>query len=171
MRVLWLIGMMGAGKTTVGELIARRLGLDLIDTDSLVESVSGLSISAIWERGGESIFRDLESREIERIAADGKDCIVATGGGAVLRPGNVETMRRAGTVVWLRADPGMLASRVLHGSDARPLLRDGPGEDRLAALLSDREDNYAGAAHHQIDTNSKTATEVAREVMELWNGS
>jgi len=170
MRVLWLIGMMGAGKTTVGELIARRLGLDLIDTDSLVESVSGLSISAIWERDGESTFRDLESREIERIAADGRDCVVATGGGAVLRPGNVETMRRAGIVVWLRADPPVLASRV-HGSDTRPLLRDGPGGDRLAALLSDRDADYASAAHHQVDTDSKTATEVAREVMELWNGS
>lgn len=170
MKVLWLIGMMGAGKTTVGELIARRLGLDLKDTDSLVESASGLSISEIWDRGGESTFRDQESREIERIAADGRDCVVATGGGAVLRPRNVETMRLAGIVVWLRADPGVLASRV-RGSDTRPLLRDGPGEDRLAALLSDRDADYASAAHHQVDTNSKTAAEVAREVMELWNGS
>ncbi len=170
MRALWLIGMMGAGKTTVGELIAGRMGMALIDTDSLVESTSGQSISSLWEAGGEDDFRVRESDQIERIAAGEEDCVVATGGGVVLRRDNVATMRRTGTVIWLQAEPGELASRV-DGSEVRPLLRNGANEDRLARLLSERAAIYAHAAHHHVDTTSKTPDQVAREVMGLWNGS
>lgn len=170
MRALWLIGMMGAGKSTVGELIARSTGLALLDTDSRIESTSGLSISSLWEARGEDGFRERECDEIERIAAAGEDCVVATGGGVILRPGNVATMRRTGTVVWLQADPVELASRV-EGSDTRPLLRDGTSEERLGTLLSDRAEAYARAAHHSVDTTSKSVDQVVREVMGLWNES
>ncbi len=170
MGALWLIGMMGAGKTTVGELIAGRMGLALIDTDARVESASGLSISSLWEAGGEGDFRERESDQIEQIAVAEEDCVVATGGGVVLRPDNVATMRRTGTVIWLQAEPGELASRV-DGSETRPLLRDGGSEDRLASMLSERAACYARAAHHHVDTTSKTPDQVAREVMGLWNGS
>ena len=106
MRALWLIGMMGSGKTTVGELIAGETGLTFMDTDSLIETEQGRSIGSIWEAEGQESFRDLESEQINGIATAGQDCVVATGGGAVLRLENIAAMRRCGTVVWLDGRTG-----------------------------------------------------------------
>lgn len=170
MRALWLVGMMGSGKTTVGELIARETGLVFIDTDSLIESEQGRPIESIWETGGQDSFRDLESEQINQIATSGQDCVIATGGGAVLRPGNIAAMRECGTVVWLAAGPGELWSRV-GDSETRPLLSDAPDEQRLAEILVERRELYEGAAHFTVETGSKGSTAVAREVMVLWNGS
>ena len=170
MRALWLVGMMGSGKTTVGELIARETGLVFIDTDSLIESEQQRSIGSIWETGGEDGFRDLESEQIDRIAASGQDCVIATGGGAVLRPKNIATMRRCGTVVWLAAGPGELWSRV-GGAETRPLLVGAPDERRLADIVDGRRKFYEAAAHFTVETGSKGTAAVAREVMVLWNGS
>jgi shikimate kinase len=162
--------MMGSGKTTVGELIAREMGLMFIDTDSLIESEQGRPIGSIWESGGEDGFRDLESEQIDQIAASGQDCVIATGGGAVLRSENIATMRRCGTVVWLAAEPGELWSRV-GGSETRPLLLDAPDEHRLADILDGRREFYEAAAHFTVETGPKDTAAVAREVMVLWNGS
>jgi len=170
MRALWLIGMMGSGKTTVGELIARRLGLDFVDTDSLIETETHRSVASIWEAEGEEAFRDFEAEQIERLIERGQDCVIATGGGAVLRPENIAVMRGSGTVVWLTAKPGELAARV-DDSESRPLLWGGQSEERLAELLTEREAVYAEAAHHTVETSSKGTEEIAREVMMLWNGS
>lgn len=123
MRALWLVGMMGSGKTTVGETVVRRLGLVFIDTDSHIESENQRSIAVIWETEGENAFRDLESELLVRLGSTGQDCVVATGGGVVLRPGNIAVMRETGTVVWLTAEPGELVGRV-SGSPSRPLLRE-----------------------------------------------
>lgn len=170
MRALWLVGMMGSGKTTVGELIARETGLVFIDTDSLIESEQGRSIGVIWETDGEDGFRDLESKQINQIATSGQDCVIGTGGGAVLRPGNIATMRGCGTVVWLAAEPGELWSRV-GASETRPLLVGAPDEHRLATILVERRELYEAAAHFTVETGSKGTAAVAREVMVLWNGS
>ena len=170
MRALWLIGMMGSGKTTVGELIAGETGLTLFDTDSLIETEQGASIGSIWETAGEEAFRDLESEQINRIATAGQDCVVATGGGAVLRFANTAAMRRCGTVVWLTAEPGELWSRVAD-SETRPLLARVANENRLKEILVERLERYREAAHFTVETGSKDIKAVAREVMELWNGS
>jgi shikimate kinase len=170
MRALWLVGMMGSGKTTVGEIIARRTGVEFIDTDSLIEAELDRPISSVWATEGEDAFRAVESERIRRVVAAGHDSVVATGGGVVIQPGNIELMRSSGTVVWLQADPDQLASRVA-GSDDRPLLAGWSDEERLAALLADRAEAYAIAAHHRVETGSKQPEEIAREVMVLWNAS
>jgi shikimate kinase len=170
MRALWLVGMMGSGKTTVGETVVRRLGLVFIDTDSHIESENQRSIAVIWETEGENAFRDLESELLVRLGSTGQDCVVATGGGVVLRPENIAVMRETGTVVWLTAEPGELAGRV-SGSPSRPLLRGGQSEDRLRELAAEREAAYSQAAHYRVDTSSRGIDEIAREVMKLWNGS
>jgi len=170
MRALWLVGMMGSGKTTVGELIARWTKLAFFDTDLLVEAAQRRPIASIWDTDGQEAFRDLESEQIDRIASSQQDCVVATGGGAVLRSENISVMRDSGLVVWLSAQPAELAARVVD-SDTRPLLGGVPGEERLAGLLHEREESYATAAHFRVETGSKGREAVAREVMALWNAS
>ncbi len=169
MRALWLVGMMGAGKTTVGTLISCRSGLPFIDIDERIEADANRTISVIWETDGEETFRDLETGEIARIVAANRDCVVATGGGAVLRDENVSAMRGSGLVVWLIAGAGDLAARLGDGVN-RPLLLGRPTDGRLTELLENRESAYEQAAHHNVDTSGKSEDEVAREVMKLWNG-
>ena len=170
MRVLWLIGMMGSGKTVVGASIACQIGLAFIDTDERITAEHGHTIATLWDGAGEAGFRDLEADQITRLIGSGEDCVVATGGGAVLRPANVEAMRSNGLVVWLTAGAEILAAR-LGNDPTRPLLADGSVEGRLAELLAERRPFYADAAHHTVNTTNKHPQEVAREVIRLWNTS
>jgi shikimate kinase len=170
MRALWLVGMMGSGKTAVGALIAHGWGLPFVDTDWCIEAEREQTITSLWEIAGEEAFRDLETEQIARIVTAGRDCVVATGGGAVLRPENVAAMRGSGLVVWLTATPGVLAVR-LGDRSTRPLLTDRRIERRLVELLEERQVAYGEAAHHTVDTSSQNPDDVAREVMLLWNAS
>ncbi|MDR9451632.1 MAG: shikimate kinase [Acidimicrobiia bacterium] len=170
MRALWLIGMMGSGKTVVGATIARQIGVAFVDTDDRIAAELGQTITTIWDDAGEAGFRDLEADQIARLIRSGEDCVVATGGGAVLRPANVEAMRSNGLVVWLTAGVEILATRL--GDDlTRPLLTGGSVEGRLAELLAERLPLYADAAHHTVNTTNQHPQEVAREVIRLWNAS
>ncbi|HSJ36241.1 MAG TPA: shikimate kinase [Acidimicrobiia bacterium] len=168
--MLWLIGMMGSGKSTVGVEVASRLGLDFVDTDLLVASVTDSSIADLWAAEGEHAFRRLENEMITS-AASGEPVVVATGGGAVLDPGNIDLMRSSGLVIWLEASPETLAARV--GSDgSRPLVADADDPvQALAELLESRRDQYVGAAHHRIPTDGRETDEIAEQVIELWNRS
>lgn len=167
---LWLVGMMGVGKSAVGRAVAARAGARFLDTDALVAARAGSSIPEIWRSGGEESFRDLESTELLRLCterAEGRR-VVATGGGAVLRPQNVEAMRAAGLVVWLDAPAAVLAERVGTGQ-GRPLLAE--GTDRLARILQARRPAYRAAAHHRVEVAGKSTEQVAEEVAELWTAS
>lgn len=167
--LLWLIGMMGSGKTRVGQLAAARREVPFFDTDRRVEEQAGCSIAELWAERGEPAFRRLEAEAVRWVS--GLEGIVATGGGVVLDPGNVVTMRATGTVVWLDADASTLARRV--GSDrARPLLvAEEPVEERLRRIAAERAGRYATAAHIRIRTDLLGEDAVADEVMELWNAS
>jgi len=168
--MLWLIGMMGSGKSSVGREVAAAHRLDFIDTDALVSSVTESSVADVWSTDGEATFRRLESQMIASAAA-GKKVVVATGGGVVLDPQNIATMRDAGLVVWLKASPSTLAARLGEGT-GRPLLA---GADDpvgvLRELLATREDRYARAAHARVDTDDKPVAAVVDEVLELWTAS
>lgn len=166
-RHLWLIGMMGAGKSTVGRLVAVRCGAAFTDSDEEVTERAGCSVRDLWEREGEQAFRDMEAAAVERLAATDEPLVIATGGGVVLRPENVTAMRRSGKVVWLAADPAVLASRVADGAD-RPLLGGAPEARRLANILAARADAYATAADVVISTDDRDAAEVAEEVEAAW---
>ena len=151
---LWLIGMMGSGKTTVGKRVARIRGLPFTDVDRLVEGRAAKSIMEIFRQDGEDAFRRLESAEIGRLATrtagHGEGRVIATGGGAVLDTRSVEAMRRTGVVVWLDAPPPALASRV---GQERPLLAGSDDGPRLAAILDRRRHRYGGAAHFRLDAD------------------
>ncbi|MFO7292547.1 MAG: shikimate kinase [Actinomycetes bacterium] len=169
--MLWLIGMMGSGKTSVGVEVAARRGVDFIDTDELVTAVTDLTIPEIWEHRGEEEFRRLERQMIASAASGDEPVVIGTGGGAVLADDNVEVMRRSGTVVWLAAAPETLARRIGRDSN-RPLLAE--AEDPVEVLrrvLAEREARYRRAAHAVVTTDDKTIDEVVEEVLGLWNGS
>ncbi len=170
MPSLWLVGMMGSGKTTVGRETAKRADITFIDTDQSVIEKHGSSISRLWQTHGESAFRRLEDEAVAE-AARARPAVVATGGGAVLNESNVATMRASGVVIWLDATPSVLAQRV--GSDlGRPLLaeRTSP-EAALAQLLEQRSSSYRRAAHAIVSTDDLTVDEVVEEVMAAWTGS
>lgn len=160
---LWLVGMMGSGKTTVGRLVGALKGRPFYDVDLLVQARLGTSIPDLWEREGEGAFRAIETTIIAELAAGG-EAVVSTGGGAILSKANRRAMRRSGTVVWLQAPPSVLAGRVV-GSLDRPVLGGG-GEARLAELLESRRNAYERAAHHTVSTDGRTPAEVAAEVSE-----
>lgn len=162
---IWLVGMMGSGKTTAGSLAAALLGIEYIDLDDEVVAESGRSIADIWGEGGEDAFRTLESEAVRRVA--GGEAVVGTGGGVVLDRTNREMMESSGTVVWLTAEAETLAARVGPGDD-RPLLSDvGDVATRLREIQTERHLAYSLTAHVQIDTTSMTPIEVAERISKL----
>jgi shikimate kinase len=141
MRV-YLTGFMGAGKTAVGECLARDLGVPFLDLDQEIERHSGTTIPEIFERTGEEGFRTLERRELER-TLDVEDAVIATGGGTVTVPANLELLREAGVSVWLNPDLSDLLDRLSDpGGPERPLFED---PEQAAALYRSRLSSYETA--------------------------
>lgn len=162
---MWLVGMMGSGKSSAGRLAAARLRVGFADSDEAAEGAAGRPIVDIWKTLGEEGFRHLESAAIARLI--NFPGIVATGGGAVLDQGNRRVMT-SGTVTWLRADPEVLATRVAQLG--RPLLGEGEPEEILADLLQERERLYREVSDHVIDTGEVSVEEVSSRIEELWKG-
>ena len=162
-RTVWLVGMMGAGKSTVGPALARRLELPFVDLDAEIERASGLSIPEIFEAQGEAAFRALEAEALDRMA--GTERVVAIGGGALTQPGVRERVAAAGTVVYLRAAPETLLERI-GDPEGRPLLA-GLGRlevlERISALLAEREPAYLDAAI-AVDTDRSSVGEVVERI-------
>lgn len=161
-RVL-LVGMMGAGKTTVGRLVAARRGWPYVDSDAQVERRTGRSVAELFATAGEDAFRAAESAVLADAAARPGPAVVSVAGGAVLDPANRSLLRRAGVVVWLRAEPATLAARVGDGA-GRPLLGDDPA-GVLARLDAERRPFYAEIADAVVDVDELSAPEVAERVL------
>jgi len=163
---LWLVGMMGSGKSTAGRLAADSLDVAFFDTDEEVASTVGRQVADIWEELGEPSFREMESGAIRRLA--GENAVVSTGGGVVLDHGNRDVMKKSGSVIWLSCPPKVLASR-LEGSSGRPLL---DGEPDLAAaigaVLARRSAAYSEVADFEIDTSLLSVAEVAARIEGHW---
>ena len=165
-RTLWLVGMMGAGKSAVGKRLAQRLGRAFIDTDALVEDVAGKSVAAIFADEGEPSFRALERAAIERVA--GRPAIVALGGGAIAQPGAVARLAASGTIVYLRARPETLLARI-GDARGRPLLAGLDTAGRLARmreLLRARAAQYARSAR-VVDVDEGDIDAVADRVLQV----
>src|SRR5262249_34991268 len=145
-----LIGFMGTGKTAIGEATAARLGYAFVDTDALIETRAGRSISQIFADGGEQAFRRLETQVVAAVAAQ-EGSVIATGGGGPLGEENMRHLRRNGLIVALHASPEAILSRLGDGAD-RPLLGADP-EGSVRRLLKEREAVY-GAADLAIETSS-----------------
>lgn len=139
---LYLVGMMGAGKTTVGRKLANRLGYRFLDTDALIEQTAGKPITELFAQSGEAAFRALETQVLAQVSAH--TClVVATGGGIVTQPMNWSYLRH-GIVIWLDVPIPVLVSR-LSGDTARPLLKGVDATAKLEMLLAERSDRYAQA--------------------------
>ena len=165
-RHLVLIGLMGAGKSTVGELCAQRLGRPFVDTDRIVEMQTGQSVAEIFTTGGEREFRALEKQAVADACASPAPLVISCGGGAVLDPDGRKCMRASGVVVWLRANPEELAARVRKNLHDRPLLPTTGAEQELARLEELRGPAYEATAHASVDTSGRSVDEVVDTVLE-----
>jgi shikimate kinase len=164
-RHLVLIGLMGAGKTTVGEACAARLGRPFVDTDELVLATTGRSIGDIFASGGEKEFRQLEATAVADVCASPEPLVISCGGGVVLDAENRERLRSAGVVVWLRGTPSTLAKRVGADARERPLLPPRDAEEELGRLADLRAPLYESTAHVTVDTDDRTVDEVVDAVL------
>lgn len=142
-RPLVLVGLMGAGKSTVGRRLAKKIGWKFVDSDEEIEAAAGCSIADIFAIHGEPIFRDLELRVIQRLVT-GDPVVLATGGGAWMQPAVREAIRAHATSVWLRAELDVLLERVCKRSH-RPLLEKGDKRAILSKLMDERYPVYAEA--------------------------
>lgn len=161
-----LVGFMGAGKSVVGRLLARRLGRCFVETDDMIAARQGCSIPEIFARHGEERFRQLEADAVGLLALKSDD-VVATGGGLPCREGRMEALRALGTVVWLRGDVAALAERARRSGN-RPMLAGRTGEE-IEALYRQREPFYR-QAHLTVDTTGLGVDQVVGRVLTALRG-
>ena len=145
-RAIVMVGMMGAGKSSVGRRLAVRLGLPFVDADSEIEQAANATINEIFDRHGEAYFRDGERRVIRRLL-DGAPKVLATGGGAFMQPETRAAIKQHAISIWLRADRDLILARVKRRSN-RPLLKAADPESVIDRLIEERHPTYAEADIH-----------------------
>jgi XRE family aerobic/anaerobic benzoate catabolism transcriptional regulator len=149
--IVCLLGLRGAGKTTIGRRLARRLRVPFVELDRRIEEMAGLSLAEIFAIHGEDYYRRLERQTLERLLADERPLVMAAGGGIVTAPETYALLRQRALTVWLRASVQDHWNRVLQQGDRRPMADSADAVDELRRLLSSRESLYAQAAH-TVDT-------------------
>jgi shikimate kinase len=157
---IWLIGMMGSGKTTIGGIVAEHLSMPLVDTDAVVMERSGRTVSELFAVSEET-FRSEERSAIEELAS-GPPSVISTGGGAVLDDANVRAMRATGVVVLLEAAVEVLEARLVGDGTVRPLIESG-GD--LASIAMSRSERYRDASDHAVNTEDRSIQEIAEDVV------
>jgi len=161
-RNIALVGFMGTGKSTVGRQVARGLGFEFVDTDSLIEDAAGMEIAEIFKQAGETAFRRLE-RSVVQAVAGREGLVIATGGGLVVDPANLDSLKTHAMVVCLWASPEAIWERTKHHTH-RPLLNDPDPQSRIRELLAEREPHYR-KADIIINTGLRPIREVAQQVI------
>jgi shikimate kinase len=159
---IYLVGLMGAGKTTVGRHLARRLHRRFLDCDHEIEARTGVNIPTIFEIEGEAGFRRREAQVLAELAQE-TDLILATGGGAVLTAENRRRLRETGTVIYLYAAPEVLYARTRHDRN-RPLLQVADPLARLTELFQQRDVLYREVAHVVIEDRDGSAAALAQQI-------
>ncbi|MDD5680650.1 MAG: shikimate kinase [Candidatus Omnitrophica bacterium] len=165
MKNIVLVGFMGTGKTAVAKEIAHDLGMQFVSTDELIEKKSGMLINDIFFKKGESCFRELE-REVMIEVSAGDYSVIDTGGGAVINELNVKDLKTSGVLFCLNAAAEEILKRISNETH-RPLLKVDNPLDQINYLLKKREPYYS-RADYQIDTNGRSAKEVAKEIIEIY---
>jgi shikimate kinase len=156
--------MMGMGKSVVGKALEQKTGLPRFDTDEIISSKSKMPIKEIFSTHGEEHFRNLETETLRSMSLE-EPAIIVTGGGIVLRAGNMDLLRQLGTVVWLDADEATLRTRIRGLSD-RPLLQTANPRAALSELLAAREPLYRRAADIRVDVSQKNPHQIAELILE-----
>ncbi|MGQ0577393.1 MAG: shikimate kinase AroK [Betaproteobacteria bacterium] len=162
---IFLVGMMGAGKTSVGRVLAKRLRKTFYDSDHVIEDRTGVKIPVIFEIEGEAGFRVRECAVVDELTAL-RDIVLATGGGAVLSEKNRDRLRTRGMVVYLRASVRDLLNRTRHDKN-RPLLQAAEPRARLTELYEKRDPLYREVAHLTVDTGSQSLTSLVNRLCQL----
>lgn len=167
-RSLVLVGMMGAGKSSIGRRLAGRLGLAFVDADTEIETAAGMSITEIFKVHGEEAFRAGEARVIARLLGAGPQ-VLSTGGGAYMNPSTRSAVREKGVSVWLKADYEVLAKRIRRRGD-RPMLHTDNPTETLRELITERYPVYAEAdiTVHSRDVPHDTIVDEIITVLAQW---
>ncbi len=165
-RHIALIGMMGAGKTTVGALLAGELGWRFLDSDAQIEAVTNLTVRDIFRLQGEEAFRDAEAAALKASIAETESCVIGVAGGAVLREDSRELLKAECLTVWLKADVETLIERVGDGK-SRPLITDDPRQ-KLTAIYEEREEIYSRLANSVINVDNHSPEEIAHTIRVMY---
>lgn len=163
--VISLVGMPGAGKSTVGRQLAKALARQFVDTDVEIERQLGVSIADYFAAQGEAVFRDVEADVLAALTTPReRPLVLSTGGGAVLRHGNRDLLRAAGPVVYLRSNPDELFRRLRHDTQ-RPLLRVADPLRKLRELYRERDPLYRQTAHYIIETGKPSVPSLVNMIL------
>ena len=165
-QLVALLGLRGAGKSTVGRALAKRLGCAFVELDARVEEAAGLSLRELWELHGEAYFRQLERETLRKLLASSPRAVLATGGGLVADPATFQLLRDGALTVWLRARPEDHWERVVAQGDHRPMANDPLAMERLRQLLVEREPLYR-QARFVVDTSAGPLGAVVDEIEQL----
>ena len=165
---LALVGFMGCGKSTVGRQVAGELGFEFVDADPLIEERAGISITEIFSNEGEAAFRQLECEVIDALV-DRKDLVIATGGGAIVDPKNLASLKKHALVICLWANAETIHKRTKHQSH-RPLLQQGDPLVTIRQMLAEREPHYK-QADVIVNTEMRPQREVAAQVLHQFKES
>jgi shikimate kinase len=162
---IYFIGLMGAGKTTIGRLLAKQMGREFYDSDHEIERKTGVKIPLIFELEGESGFRKRETTAIDELSQL-DNVIVATGGGAVLLQENRDYLKKTGKVIYLRAKVNDLYQRT-RNDKSRPLLQGANPKQKLEQLYVARDPIYSALADYIVDTGAQSANEITSRIEQL----
>src|SRR5829696_5250835 len=162
-HILALLGLRGAGKTTIGKRLARRLHVRFVELDRRIEKAANMSLAEIFSLYGEDHYRRLERDTLEQVLAEHRSIVLATGGGIVASPETYALLKRHATTIWLRATPEDHWHRVVSQGDRRPMADHPQAMADLRALLAAREPLYA-AADHIIDTSGRSVDDIVHEL-------
>ncbi len=163
-----LVGPMGVGKSTVGRLLASRLGFSFVDTDTVIEERTGADIPWIFDVEGEAGFRARETSVLKDLCSDSSSMIVATGGGIVTQPDNLPLLQNLGSVFFLNASIDQLVARTCRDKK-RPLLQVDDPRKAIQDILAARLPLYEQAAHHSVMTDARGAKGVVQQICALLN--
>lgn len=163
MKQILLIGFMGAGKSTVGKMLANQLAVDFVDSDEVIVEKAGMTIAEYFEKNGEAAFRQLETDTLKELAA--KPGIIATGGGIVTGEGNREALKEVHNVVFLKADPLVSLERIMNDDHViRPLVLE-KTSDEIVELFMGRLKFYEECADWHVDTSQLSPEEVCQAIL------
>ena len=162
---IYLIGLMGSGKTTLGKSLAKKLNRPFIDTDQLIEQKSGVDVSMIFEFEGEVGFRERETKLLSEIALK-KDHIVSTGGGIILSKYNRDVITKSGVIFYLKTQPAELLIR-LQNDKTRPLLQGANLKEKLIKIYAERFNLYEMTADYIIETKNKKISQILTNIEEI----